>query len=236
MSFTSKWNLITFAPAYPPRPPSSLFLAIALPPPFRFAPFALLALSSFKFSLFSSPPSPLYRASSPPCFSISFDHTFPLVWYSFPPPPLPLGSRSCSPTRIVREVFALERKYLNFRSLVQRKLLLSPPLSCDAATQRAQPLSVRYSGSYPRPNYIARSRPPCRAVYSTSGYSNAVAIISFRLSSVVHHPWSSRRVEISFYLSLFLFFFFIFLVMLGRGNCLFSFEIAAIPPFCCLIS
>lgn len=30
-------------------------------------------------SLFSSPPSPLYRASSPPCFSISFDHTFPLV-------------------------------------------------------------------------------------------------------------------------------------------------------------
>lgn len=176
--------------------------------------------------------------------------TAPLVHLAFPFPSITLSRslvflpaspftprfRSCSPTRIVREVFALERKYLNFRSLVQRKLLLSPPLSCDAATQRAQPLSVRYSGSYPRPNYIARSRPPCRAVYSTSGYSNAVAIISFRLSSVVHHPWSSRRVEISFYLSLSFSFFFIFLVMLGRGNCLFSFEIAAIPPFCCLIS
>lgn len=148
--------------------------------------------------------------------------TAPLVHLAFPFPSItlsrslvflpasPFTPRSCSPTRIVREVFALERKYLNFRSLVQRKLLLSPPLSCDAATQRAQPLSVRYSGSYPRPNYIARSRPPCRAVYSTSGYSNAVAIISFRLSSVVHHPWSSRRVEISFYLSLSLSLFFLF--------------------------
>jgi len=72
-------------------------------------------------------------------------------------------------------------KIFKFRRLVQRKLLLSPL----RPTAAPHPLFVRQLSPpelHPSLAYL-----PFRAVYSASGYSNAVAIISFRLSLVVHH-------------------------------------------------
>lgn len=107
-------------------------------------------------------------------------------------------------------------KIFKFRRFVQRKLLLSPP----RPTATPHPLFVRHSASYPRPNYIHPLPPylPFRAVYSASGYSNAVTIISFRLGFTRASSSGGEPLSLFFLLA-----------MPGRGNCLLSFEIVALP-------
>lgn len=130
MSFTSKWNLITFAPAYPR--PSYPF------PYFSRSPLGLLYLLSAL--TLSSPLSSLSLFAGPPCFPIFFDH---LLRSSL------LSLRYLPSEDASRGLYSW-MKIFKFRRLVQRKLLLSPL----RPTAAPHPLFVRHSASYPRPNYI----------------------------------------------------------------------------------
>lgn len=204
MSFTSKWNLITFAPAYPRS---------SYPFPYFSRP-SVYPISS-SLSLFSLPLSSLFLFAGPPCFSIFFDHLCSSLLPSSPP-------LVTFRVKTHREVFTLEWKYLNFAAsssgnyCSRRFVRLQLRAHFSSAIPSVIPARIT---SIPLPPYLS-----FRAVYSASKYSNAVAIISFRLG--LSRASSSGGESISFFL----------LVILGRGNCLLSFEIVALLPFCCLIS
>lgn len=112
-------------------------------------------------------------------------------------------------------------KIFKFRRFVQRKLLLSPL----RPTATPHPLFVRHSASYPRPNYIH----PSPSTYPSALFTARADIqMPSRLypsawALVVHHH---QAVSLHFF----------FPSRNGRGNCLLSFEIVALPLFCCLIS
>lgn len=130
MSFTSKWNLITFAPAYPPR-------VHPFPYFFRSPPLGSPCLLS-PFSLFSFP-----AATRPLLFHFLRSLSRSLL--------LPPSCRlACLPTHRPRGPRS-STKIFKFRRLVQRKLSLSPP----RPTRQNSAATFRPIFSYPRPNYIA---------------------------------------------------------------------------------
>ena len=167
MSFTSKWNLITFAPAYPRS---------SYPFPYFSRP-SVYPISS-SLSLFSLPLSSLFLFAGPPCFSIFFDHLCSSLLPSSPP-------LVTFRVKTHREVFTLEWKYLNFAAsssgnyCSRRFVRLQLRAHFSSAIPSVIPARIT---SIPLPSYLS-----FRAVYSASKYSNAVAIISFRLGLVVHH-------------------------------------------------
>lgn len=90
-------------------------------------------------------------------------------------------------------------KIFKFRRLVQRKLLLSPlrpTAERESSAPTFRPPFRQLSPPELHPSLAAYL--PFRAVYSASGYSNAVAIISFRLGLVVHHRWAAEPLSLFF--------------------------------------
>lgn len=115
----------------------------------------------------------------------------------FPPPPSFAPSRYLPPSEDASRGLHSRMKIFKFRRLVQRKLLLSPARPTAAPRTHFSPFR-QLSPPELHPFLVARL--PFRAVYSASGYSNAVRdyILPPELI-VVHHRW----VVVSLYLSFF---------------------------------